>query len=179
VPLTPEHRAWYLAHITAADPGGAVVAVQPDAARLRYSEAIRSDEDRLRAVTDEELVRALTLCLLASPQYGYPVDSFYIERRYTIGHPSRSGAEVDLIIYDADALPFAMWEMKSPDAYDAAEEQSIRNQLFNTAPQLGEPRLLVYSTIPVSEPPDILCKTIDYSHFKSFDTWDSAGRPYT
>jgi type I restriction enzyme M protein len=177
--LGPERREWFFGRIEAADVQHHVVTVDDSRTRIRYDSAIRSDENRDREATDEELVRALTLCLLASDAYEYPVKSFYIEKRYTIGHPSTSGAEVDLIIYDDDDLPFAMWEMKAPDEYDPDKEVALRHQLFATAPLLGEPRLLAYSTIYPRTPADISCLTIDYADYKTFDAWDAAGRPAT
>jgi type I restriction enzyme M protein len=144
---------------------------------VTYDSAVRSDESRVRPVTDEELVRALALGLLNNSAYRYPLDRMYIERYYTIGRPSTSRAEVDLILYDPDGLPFAMWELKAPDAYDTDMAPSIRDQLFRTAPQLGEPSLLVFATIDPSAPASFRCLVIDYTQHKDYDSWVAAGSP--
>jgi hypothetical protein len=88
--LSPEQREWFFSQIDAVDSEHSVVDVGDSRTRIRYDPAIRSDENRDREVTDEELVRALTLCLLASNAYEYPVTSFYIESNYSgaqFGHP--------------------------------------------------------------------------------------------
>lgn len=179
MPYTPAEREQLVTSLVELDSAGVMVSYSAEANEFIYSPSIRSDEDAARTADSEEFARALTLALLATDTYAYSAERFYIEKYYTIGHPSTSGAEVDLIIYDEDGLPFAMWEMKEPGTYQRDMERAIRNQLFATAPMLGEPRLLVYSTITGTSSPAIECMVIDYTAFKTYEAWDAAGRPHT
>jgi hypothetical protein len=105
----------------------------------------------------------------------------YLEQTHTIGRPSASTAQIDLILYfeeeDGSETVFAMWEMKAPDEYKPANDPLIEHQLFKTAP-LVSPSLLVYSTVK-PQTADIECITIDYTAHKTYQRWDSAGRPAT
>lgn len=149
--------------------------------RLQYTSQIRSDETLQRAADPEELVRALTVCLLCSPAYGYEPTRLYLEQTHSIGRPSTSTAQVDLLIFfeeeDGSETVFAMWEMKAPSEYKPTNDPLIESQLFNTAPLLS-PSLLVYSSIKPGTT-DIECITIDYKAHKSYQRWDTAGRPST
>jgi hypothetical protein len=183
VPLSAADRTWFLSQIQALDPAGDVVAVLPSgtATRLRYSNRFRSDETLLRAADPEELVRALTVCLLCSPKYGYQPERMYLEQTHSIGRPSSSTAQIDLIIFfeeeDGSETVFAMWEMKAPDEYKPNHDPLIDAQLFKVAP-LVSPSLLVYSTVK-PQVADIECLTIDYTAHKTYRRWDDAGRPAT
>jgi hypothetical protein len=181
MPLSAADRQWFLDRIKALDPNQRVVSVAAQGSRLVYSDAIRSDENKDRAADDEELVRALTLCLLCSGEYGYEPERLYIEQTHTIGRPSTSSAQIDIVLYyleeDGSETVFAMWEVKNPSAYNSELETAVEHQLFGTAPLIS-PSLLVYSTI-LPQRAEIECMTIDYTAHKTFAGWDRAGRPHT
>ena len=179
--LSDADRRWFLQEIQRLDPNGSMVQVVNDGARLLYSDIIRSDETRLRLADPEELVRALTLCILCSDKYGYSPERMHLEQTHSIGRPSTSTAQIDLILYfaenDGSETVFAMWEMKAPDEYKPDADPLIEDQLFNTAP-LVSPSLLVYSTIKPGTP-DIECITVDYKAHKAYGRWNATERPAT
>jgi len=179
--LSASDRQWFLNEIVRLDPTGELVDVVNGGAQLRYSDKIRSDETRLRKAETEELVRAVIVGLLCSPIYGYEPERMYIERTYSIGRPSATTAQVDLILYfeeeDGSETAFAMWEMKAPDEYKPATDPLIEKQLFDTAP-LVAPSLLVYASVRPQNS-SVECVTVDYTAHKSYASWDSAGRPST
>lgn len=178
--LSSGDRAWFIGEIQRLDPTGDIVEVLSAGARLRYTDKIRSDETLLRNADPEELVRALIICLLCSDAYGYAPERMYMEQTHTIGRPSSSGAQVDLIIYYLEGgaeTAFAMWEMKAPDAYHPANDPLIEKQLFSTAPLIS-PSFLVYATVK-PRTADIECITIDHKAYKTYARWDMAGRPAT
>lgn len=181
MPLSDTERSWFLKEIEELDPDGSIVAIEGEGSYLRYSDAIRSDETRLRKADPEEFVRALTILLLCSPEYGYSPERLHIEQTHSIGRPSSSKAQIDLVIYfdeeDGTESTFAFWEMKAPDAYKPESDSLIEHQLFAVAP-LVMPSLLVYSTIKPSKRA-IECITIDYTAHKSYEGWDAAGREAT
>lgn len=174
-------REWFLHEIECRDSEGALVAIEGDGTYLRYSDAIRSDEKLRRHVGPEELVRALTIILLCSDSYGYHPERLYIEQTYTIGRPSTTSAQADLVLFFGEEneteSAFALWEIKAPSEYKPDSDPLIEHQLFAVAP-LVSPSLLVYSTIQPSVA-DIECITIDYTAHKSFADWDKAGREAT
>ena len=78
--LTVQEQHWFYSQIEAADPQHRVVTADPHNGLLTYAETFRSNEPLVRSADDEELVRALTLCLLTNHNYGYDPTHFYIER---------------------------------------------------------------------------------------------------
>jgi hypothetical protein len=181
--LNAVDRDWFLGEIKRLNPTGDLVAVVSTGAttQLRYTDRIRCDETRLREATPEELVRGLTVCLLCSAKYGYQPDRMHLEQTHSIGRPSSSTAQIDLIIFleeeDGSETVFSMWEMKAPAEYKPSTDPLIEHQLFETAP-LVSPSLLVYSSIR-PRVPDIECITIDYTAHKTYKHWVDAGRPAT
>lgn len=179
--MTTTDKAWFLREILRLDPSGDIVKVLGGDKQLQYTDKIRSDETRLRAANPEELVRALTICLLCSDSYGYQPERMYIEQTHSVGRPSKSTAQIDLVLNfqeeDGEETVFAMWEMKSPSEYRPDTDRLIEKQLFDTAPLIS-PSLLVYSTI-IPQFAEIECITIDYKAHKSYARWDTAGRPAT
>lgn len=181
--VTAEERDWYLDEIRRLDPNSEVVSIVTSAGvpKLRYVDAFRSDETLLRQAEAEELVRALTVCKLCDEAYGYQAGRMYLEQTHSIGRPSTSRAQIDLVLYfgeeDGSETVFAMWEMKAADMYRPSDDALIKDQLFSTAP-LVSPSLLVYSTYrPGAD--DLECITIDYKAHKSYERWDADGRPAT
>ncbi len=136
MPLSEDQRQWYYDQIQTIDPDHKVVSLDKENRMLTYSASIQSDENRQKDASDEELVRALILCMLVSDNFKYSINNLYIEKYFEHGSTSISGHgrdEVDLIIYnDIDNLPFAMWELKSAEEFDKLLDRSIRFQLFGT-----------------------------------------------
>ena len=146
MPFSDLQRRWFADNIQHLDSHAKVVTVDLKAGLVRYHASLRCDEALQRPANDEELVRALTLVILASNHYGYGLDSFYIEKYYKHGHPSSKQDEVDLVLFDPDDLPFALWEFKAPSDFKKNADDYIRYQLFGTAPLVGAPKFLVYAT---------------------------------
>jgi type I restriction enzyme M protein len=179
VALNAKQRTWFFDQIDSLDPKHKVVSCDREHNLLTYSDSIKSDESLQRSAEDEELVRAVTLSVLASKDFKYETDAFYIERYYKHGHPSSKRDEVDLIILDNDDLPFAMWEFKSPEEYEKNAEEFIQYQLFGTVPLVGAPRLLVYATVkPTGTKPSLTLMCINRDAYPSYESWVDAGRPY-
>jgi len=180
MPLVKSERDWYYGQIEKLDPKGSVVSVDRVNDRLLYDSSIRCDESSQRPATGEEVVRALALCMLVGKDLRYQATRFYIEKYYKHGHPSSKHDEVDLVIFDEDDLPYAMWDFKSAEEYDKDPDEFIRYQLFGTAPLVGGPKLLVYATIkPGGETPGLTLICIDYTKHQSFESWAQAGRLHT
>ena len=180
MPLSEDEREWYYDQIERLDPNQKAVLVDRTLATLTYQLPIRTDENRCKQADPEELVHALAICLLASSDYNYDLDSFYHEKYFRHGHPGSKRDEVDLIIYDNDNLPFAIWEFKSAQEYDNDPDKYIKYQLFGTAPLVGNPKLLVYATIRVSgKSPTFALICIDRSKYQSHDTWVKDGKPHS
>ncbi len=180
MPVTESEKNWYFDRIEEIDRRQTIVSIDRVNSQITYSNAIRCDESHQRAATIEELVRALTLCILTSAEFKYEPDSLYIEKYYKHGHPASKHDEVDLVIFDNDDLPFAAWEFKAPDDFHAKKDEYIKYQLFGTAPLIGAVRLLVFATILSSgNKPKLQLICVDRSKHQSYDTWVNNGRPHS
>jgi len=180
MPLSDSDREWYFDKIILIDPKGGTVKINKTDNFFSYTPQLKSDESNQKEITPEEMVHALTISVLLTPNFRYNIDRLYHEKHYKHGRKGTLGDEVDLIIFDDDDLPFAMWEMKSSELYDSEENSSIELQLFGTAPLVGAPKLLVYSTIkPGSKNAIFTLKCIDYSKYKTHDAWIKAGKPHS
>jgi type I restriction enzyme M protein len=178
MPLDEVERDWYYKQIRSLDPEGSIVKIDQSNDLIVYTSKLRSDESHNKPSTSEEVVHALAICLLVSNKYNYPLNSIYHEKYCKHGHSSKD--EVDLVIFDADDLPFAMWEFKSALDFSKQYENAIESQLFGTAPLVGTPKLLVYATIePTGTEPILSLVCIDYTKIPSFATWNKEGRPHS
>lgn len=178
LPMKEQEKEWYFLQIEQLDPDKKVVTIDKSNNLLTYSDVIKCDESHIKAATGEEVVRALVMCLLLNSEYKYSIESLYIEKYYQHGHPTSKRDEVDILIFDSDHLPFAMWELKSAKEYDKDPDKFIKSQLFGTAPLVGAPKLLVYATIkPSGEKPTLTAICIDYIKYKTYDSWVSNERP--
>jgi type I restriction enzyme M protein len=176
MPLSDEQRQWYFAQISKLDPNHEIVAVNETHDVLEYSAQVLTDESRHKQATPEELVHALAICMLANDKFNYPLDCLYHEKYCKHGRSPKD--EVDIVIYDGDGLPYAMWELKSTFDYERGQDNQIESQLFGTAPLLGSPKLLVFATIrPVGKTPAFTLICIDRTRTPSFETWKRDGRP--
>jgi type I restriction enzyme M protein len=180
MPITDKLLNWYKSQIETLDPKCKVAKIDADAGLVIYSPDIQSDEALQRPVTPEEMVHALALCMLASPEFKYPISKLYHEKRYAHGSKGSLSDEVDILVSDPDDLPFALWELKSAEEYERERADAIKNQLFGTAPLVGAPKFLVCATIkPFTKKPAFSLVCIDYTKQKSHDTWIEAGQPHT
>jgi type I restriction enzyme M protein len=178
--ITSKERNWYYNKISEIDPDQIIIKLDTSEHIINYSPKLRSDESSTREATPEELVHALAICLLNTEAYKYHIDDLYHEKRFEHGSKGSLSDEVDLIIFDNDNLPFAMWEFKAANEYDKNEDYSIKYQLFGTAPLVGAPKLLVYATIrPNADHPIFQLKCIDYTKYISYESWSEAGKPCT
>lgn len=178
MPLSASEREWYYNKILELDPRCERVKADSTNNLIEYNHLLRSDESSHREATAEELVHALAICILTSSDYNYKLENLYHERHIEHGRKGSLSDEVDLILYDNDGLPFAICEFKSFEEYEREKESSIRLQLFGTAPFVGTPKLLIYATIrPNTEKPVLTLIGIDYTKFKTHESWIGTGRP--
>ena len=178
MPLSQNERDWYIIQIRKLDPNHSIVRVDEDNNIISYTSNLDSDETTQRTATPEEYVHALAICLL-NFHYQYPIELMSHEKHYEHGRKGTNSDEVDLLINDADKLPFAMWEFKSAGEYQTDQDDDIKRQLFGTAPLVGIPKLLVHATIkPGSEQPKISLICVEYSKHKTYDHWVAAGKPH-
>ncbi len=180
MPISDKEREWYYKQIKRFDPDGTFVQVDLGKNIIGYTSRLRSDESNQRDATPEEWVHALSMVMLINEPYNYPLSSLYHEKHYAHGRKGTLGDEADLVIFDDENLPYALWEFKSSSEYESDQESDIKHQLFGTAPLVGAPKLLVHATIhPNTSAPYITLVCIDYTKYKSYDSWVEAGRPYS
>jgi type I restriction enzyme M protein len=174
--LSDDERAWYFAALEGL--GGAAVVGDADASTVTYAADIRSDESHVKNGDPEELAHAVTIALLHSDEYRYPLTAIGHEMHYAHGSKGSKSDEVDILVSDTDGLPYAVCELKAASEFDADKRDAIKNQLFGTAPLVGSPKLLVYATVdPNGKKPKLKCICIDYTKYKTYDSWVDAGEP--
>jgi len=180
MPLNDDEIKWYIERIKEVDPGEKIIKVDESAGIINYTNQLPSDESLSRQQDPEEFVHALAIALLCSDEYKYKVDKLYHEQYFAHGSSGSLSDEVDLMIYDDDRLPYAMWEFKSAEQFSSKEDTTIQYQLFGTAPLTKGPKLLVYATVePKGTNAKFNLKCIDYTKYKSYESWVDAGRPYS
>lgn len=180
MPLTDQDITWYINEIKKLDKGAGIITIDEKANLINYTSQLPTDESLSKNQEPEEFVHALAILLLLSEKYKYKVNNLYHEQYFAHGSSGSLSDEVDLMIYDEDGLPYALWEFKASDRYKSQEESTIEYQLFGTAPLTKGPKLLVYATVePKGKEPNLLLKCIDYTMYKSYDSWVDAGRPYS
>lgn len=178
--LTNEQKNWYEEQILKLDYNQEIISINQESGIINYSHKLRSDENQAKDQNPEEYVHALTICILCNSKYKYRLENLYHEKYFAHGSSGSLSDEVDLIVYDEDGLSYALWEIKAFDKYDSSEEQAIEYQLFGTAQLANSPKLLVYATIdPDGEEAKFKLKCIDYTQYKSFESWVDAGKPYS
>lgn len=176
--LTEQQKAWYRDAISQV--GGDAVSLDAATGNINYSGEIASDESHSKYPDPEEFCHAVTMGLLAR-DYGYPLASLGHEIHFAHGSAGSKSDEVDILLQDSDNLPYALIELKSSSEFDSKMDQTIRYQLFGTAPLLGPAtKLLVYATVhPTGSKPTITCMCIDYTKHKDYDSWVQAGSPHS
>lgn len=174
--LSDDERAWYFSALE--ELGGAAVVGDAAASTVTYAADIRSDESHVKNGDPEELAHAVTIALLHSDEYRYPLTAIGHEMHYAHGSKGSMSDEVDILVTDTDGLPYAVCELKAASEFDADKKDAIKNQLFGTAPLVGSPKLLVYATVdPKGKKPKLKCICIDYTKYKTYDSWVDAGEP--
>jgi type I restriction enzyme M protein len=177
MPLSNAERNWYYEKIHELDPKARTVSLDRDNNLIVFNYKLRSDETNQREATPEELVHALAICMLIGNNYNYKIETLYHEKRLEHGRKGSLSDEVDLILYDDEGIPFALFEFKSYEEYDKELECAIKLQLFGTAPLVGTPKLLIYATIrPNTKEPMLTLICIDYTKFRTFDKWIESNR---
>ncbi|PBJ17521.1 MULTISPECIES: HsdM family class I SAM-dependent methyltransferase [Pseudomonas] len=175
--LDAQEISWYASQINKLNSVTGLVA-DTETRVIIYPQNLKSDESLAKSFEPEELVHALAINLLASKN-DYSIEKMYHEQYFAHGSGGSLADEVDLIIYDEDDLPYAVWEFKSWEKFKADEQAAIKYQLFGTAPLIGAPKLLVYASIqPRGEVPVIQLKCIDYTKHKSYESWLAEGSPH-
>lgn len=174
--LTDVEKAWYFEQVEAL--GGKAVTADPSAQTVTYDSSIKSDESHVKPATQEELCHAVMMGLLHSDEYSYKLESLGHEIHFHHGSKGSNADEVDILVWDEDRLPYALIELKAASEFDAKRDETIRGQLFGTAPLVGSLKLLVYATVdPSGTTPTIKCVCIDYTKHKNYDDWVAAGSP--
>lgn len=174
--LSTVERDWYFETLKAL--GGKAVVGDAEAALITYNNDIKSDESHVKSSDPEELAHAVMIALLHSKQYSYPLTAIGHEIHYAHGSKGSMSDEVDILITDTDGLPYAVIEVKSSSEYDSEKNDAIKNQLFGTALLVGTPKLLVYATVdPKGKKPKIKCVCIDYTKYKTYESWIDEGEP--
>lgn len=177
--MTEQDKKWYCDQIETIDPNGELVNIDYKNNLLIYSSKLKSDETNQKNLNPEELVHALVLCLLISNKYKYSINSLYHEKYFRHGSSGSLSDEVDYMLYDEDNLPYALWEIKSAAEYAPKEVETIKYQLFGTAPLTGGSKYLIYATIyPQGKTPIITLKCIDYLEHPSYESWINAESPF-
>jgi type I restriction enzyme M protein len=176
--LSDSEREWYYDVLEAL--GTAAVTLDRASTTVIYNAAITSDESHVKSADSEELAHAVTLAMLHSPTYKYPLSVLGHEIHFAHGSKGSKSDEVDILIRDADQLPYALIELKAASEFDHEKDDAIKNQLFGTAPLSGSPKLLVYATVePKGAQPKIRALCIDYTKHKSYEAWKDAGEPHS
>lgn len=171
-----QEQTWYFEALKGL--GGAAVVGDPSALTVTYDSQIRTDESHVKDADPEEMAHAVTIGLLHSNEYNYPLTAIGHEIHYAHGSKGSLSDEVDVLITDPDGLPYAVFELKAASEYDSDKKDAIKNQLFGTATLVGAPKLLVYATVEAKgKKPKLKCLCIDYTKYKAYDSWVEDGEP--
>lgn len=180
MPLSASDKEWYVKAINGFAKKNDIAVAKDEESTIVYSQELSTDEARVKLMDPEEVVHALVLQMLASDQFRYPRERLYHEKHYAHGSKGSLSDEVDIVVFDEDNLPYAIWELKSAEEADKEENDAIKNQLFGTAPLTGSPSLLVFGTIEPkgsAATPKLKIKCIDFKKYKSYQSWLEAGKP--
>jgi type I restriction enzyme M protein len=168
VPLTSAQQLWYQSRIKELDADSKIVKIDVTKGVVHYSHTMKSDESHTKPLTPEEYVHALTVVILVN-ELGYSLDKIYHERHIEHGSAGSN-----------DGLPYAVWELKSAEAYLNDVELATKSQLFGTVPLLtgGAPTFIVCATIyPVGASAELKQRCVDYREHKDYNAWILAGKP--
>ena len=157
-----------------------VVSINLEKAEVNYSDAIRKWEDPKAIRGDEEIIRAFLINRLVN-HLDYKPQLIEIEKPYSIGHPSSSQAQIDVIVRDPEGKAFYFIEAKAPGQFEN-DKKLMKGQLFDLAKQEKKDtvRYLVYYSCDYQEG-ELIDKAIiiDFAKFSEWEDWESAGYPST
>ncbi len=179
MPLTTNEKAWFDNQIKALDAKSEVIKIDDTTNTITYTSDMQSGESFTLDQTPEQYVHALFLIMLCK-KYKYAINCFHHEKRYERGSAGTKDDEMDFVLYDEDGLPYALIELKPFNLYQKSgiKDQTIKRQLFAIAPLEKNPRLLVLGTIkPDGKECQLTVQCIDYTRYKSYESWVDAGKP--
>jgi len=155
-----------------------VVSMDLEKGTINYSDKLVKYEDPKVLKGSEEVTRAFLINRLVN-ELDYKPELIEIEKRYSIGRPKTSKAEIDVIVRDNDGNAFFYIEAKAPEKFET-DKKLIKDQLFALAKQEKNVKYLVYYTCDLQDE-KIIDKAIiiDYQKFSDFDDWENAGSPST
>jgi len=153
-----------------------VAAIDLEKLTVSYTDKIKKHEDPKVIRGDEEIVRAYLIQRLLN-ELDYKPEYIEIEKRYSIGRPKTSKAEIDVIVRDNKEGAFLFIEVKAPDKFES-DKELIKGQLFDLAHQEKDVKYLVYYTIDFKGDKCIdKAIIIDFKQFPDYHDWINAGAP--
>lgn len=147
--------------------------------KIDFSNCIKQHQKQ--KFEDEAYIRTY-LVLKLIKALGYPCEVVELEKKYSIGHPSKKEARLDILVKTKKGHPFMLLECKTPDNFVKEKDNAIENQLFAIAKQEIKgnikPKYLVLYTIDI-ENGEILDRAIviDFEQFPTYEDWKEAGEP--
>lgn len=147
--------------------------------KIDFSNCIKQHQKQ--KFEDEAYIRTY-LVLKLIKALGYPCEVVELEKKYSIGHPSKKEARLDILVKTKKGHPFMLLECKTPDNFVKEKDDAIENQLFAIAKQEIKgnikPKYLVLYTIDI-ENGEILDRAIviDFEQFPTYEDWKEAGEP--
>ncbi len=162
------------AAIRTLDPEGKFVKLDPGARTIEYSPEIKQHNSITTYDGEEEPTRAYIICWLCT-KGGYLPANLELEKHYSIGRRARGerkGARLDILVKRADGTPYALIEVKSPQEYNEADDETIEGQLYNLAVHEPGCAVLSLSTVALSgDDVAIRALTINYTNHPVFADW--------
>lgn len=153
-----------------------VAAIDLEKLTVSYTDKIKKHEDPKVIRGDEEIVRAYLIQRLIN-ELDYKPEYIEIEKRYSIGRPKTSKAEIDVIVRDNKEGAFLFIEVKAPDKFES-DKELIKGQLFDLAHQEKDVKYLAYYTIDFKDDKCIdKAIIIDFKQFPDYHDWINAGAP--
>ena len=161
------------------DPKGEILTVFDEKNRkIDFNKCIKQHQKQ--NFEDEAYIRAYLVLRLVK-ELGYPCNAIELEKKYSIGHPSRKEARLDILVKKGK-YPFMLLECKTPEEFEKEKYEAIENQLFAIAKQeirgKIKPKYLVLYTIEL-EKGKISDKAIviDFERFPTYEKWREEGEP--
>ncbi len=82
-----------------------------------------------KSFEDEAYIRTY-LVLRLIKELDYPCEAIELEKKYSIGHPSKREAHLDILVKTKKGDHFMLLECKIPDNFIKEKDDAIENQLF-------------------------------------------------
>ena len=173
-------KAKIIEEIKTLDPNCEVLKIfDPESQIIKFANSIK--EHQKQKWEDETYVRAYLVVKLIK-ELNYPCNAIELEKPYSIGHPSKKEARLDILV-KKDNDPFMLIECKTPDKFEEEKDLAIKNQLYAIAKQeiKGDikPKYLIYYTVKVE---DGKLKDnaiiIDFEKYPTYEDWIDKGEPH-